>query len=91
MSLVKTFGQIGSAHSWNIPDVDKCRQDKCCLDKCQHVKSVQYGPRNLPFKFGQNQASNSWDIADMDKYRWNKCYMDKCLFDNCFRLSRVNG
>ena len=19
-----------------IPDIDKCRQDKCCLDKCYH-------------------------------------------------------
>ena len=30
------------------------------------LKSVQYGPRNLPFKFGQNWASNSGDIADIE-------------------------
>ena len=30
------------------------------------LTSVQYGPRNLPFKFGQNQASNSRDIADIE-------------------------
>ena len=30
------------------------------------LKSIQYGPRNLPFKFGQNRASNSWDIADIE-------------------------
>ena len=30
------------------------------------LKSIQYGPRNLPFKFGQNRASNSWDIAGIE-------------------------
>ena len=30
------------------------------------LKSIQYGPRNLPFKFGQNRASNSWDIVGIE-------------------------
>ena len=33
------FGQNGISKSWDIPDMDKCRQDKCCLDKC-HSDSV---------------------------------------------------
>ena len=24
------------SNSWDIPDMDKCRQDKCCLNKCHH-------------------------------------------------------
>ena len=27
------FGQNGVSSSWDIPDMDKCRCDKCCLDK----------------------------------------------------------
>ena len=49
------------------------------------------GPRTLPLKFDQNCASNSWDIANMDKCRQDKCCMGKWLFENCFRLPRVNG
>ena len=26
--------QNRASNSWDIADVDKCRQDKCCLDKC---------------------------------------------------------
>ena len=28
------FGQNWVSNSWDIPDMDKCRQDKCCQDKC---------------------------------------------------------
>ena len=28
------FGQDQVSNSWYIPDMDKCRQDKCCLDNC---------------------------------------------------------
>ena len=32
-NLPLKFGQNQVTNSWDIPDVDKCRQDKCCLDK----------------------------------------------------------
>ena len=28
------FGQNRASKSWDIADMDKCRQDKCCMDKC---------------------------------------------------------
>ena len=33
-NLPLKFGQNWVSNSWDIPNVDKCRQDKCCLDKC---------------------------------------------------------
>ena len=39
--------------------MDKCHQEKCCLDKClQQLAYVTDGPRSLPLlplKFGQNR------------------------------------
>ena len=35
-SLLLKFGQNRLCKCWDIPDMDKCRQDKCCLDKCRH-------------------------------------------------------
>ena len=32
----KKIGQNRVSYSWDIPDLDKFRQDKCCLDKCYH-------------------------------------------------------
>ena len=32
----------------------------------RELKSIQYGPRNLPIKFGQNRVSKSWDIAGIE-------------------------
>ena len=63
--IQKNFGQNWVSNSWDIPDMDKCRQDKCCLDKCNH-ESVLDVPRNLHLKFHQNWVSNSWDIADIE-------------------------
>ena len=28
------FGKNQVSNTWDIPDMDKCYQDKCCLDKC---------------------------------------------------------
>ena len=36
------FGQIQVSNSWDITDMDKCRQDKCGLDKCRHVSWNQF-------------------------------------------------
>ena len=36
------FGQIQVSNSWDITDMDKCRQDKCCLDKCRHDSWNQF-------------------------------------------------
>ena len=33
-SLPIKFGQNQVSNSWDTPDMDKCRQDKYCLDKC---------------------------------------------------------
>ena len=76
----------------NIPDMDKCCQDKCCLEKCH--RDIWHLLKMVPeswLKFGQKWVGSSWDIADMDKCCQDKCCMDKCSFDNCLRLSRVNG
>ena len=27
------FGQNWASNSWDIADMDKCHQDKCCIDK----------------------------------------------------------
>ena len=33
-NLLLKFGQNLISNSWDIPDMDKCPHDKCCLDKC---------------------------------------------------------
>ena len=33
-SLTLKFGKNRVSDSWDIPDIDKCRKDKCCLNKC---------------------------------------------------------
>ena len=33
-NLPLKFGQNRTSNSWDIVDMDKCRQDKCCMDKC---------------------------------------------------------
>ena len=35
-NLLSKFGQNQVSNSWDITDMDKCRQSKCCLDKCRH-------------------------------------------------------
>ena len=32
--LPLSFHQNRVSSSWDIPDMDKCREDKCCVDKC---------------------------------------------------------
>ena len=34
--VAKKFGQNRIYKSWDIPDMDTCRQDICYLDKCYH-------------------------------------------------------
>ena len=38
----KKFVEHFVSNSWDIPDMDKCRQEKCCLDKCQHDSWNQF-------------------------------------------------
>ena len=33
-NLPLIFGLNRASNSWDIADMDKCRQDKCCMDKC---------------------------------------------------------
>ena len=33
-NLSLKFGQNRVSDSWDIPDMDKCHKDKCCLNKC---------------------------------------------------------
>ena len=61
IKLTLKFGQDWVSNSWDIPNMDKCRQVKCCLDKCQ-LDTL----RKLPLKFHQNRVRNSWDIADIE-------------------------
>ena len=35
-NLTLKFGQNLVSNRWDIPDMDKCYQDKCCLNKCHH-------------------------------------------------------
>ena len=64
-NLPVKFHQNRVSNSWDIPDMDICREDKCCVDKC-HPDTVLKIHRNLPLKFHQNRVSNSWDIADIE-------------------------
>ena len=34
MKLLLQLHQNWGSNSWDIPDMDKCSQNKCCLDKC---------------------------------------------------------
>ena len=88
--MSKKFGKNQVSNSWDIPDMVKCCQDKCCLDICPPLASLKDGPRNIHFKFGQNRVSGSWDIPDMDKSRQDKCCMDKCHHDswNRFKMAQ---
>ena len=36
MYLLLQFGKIYASNKWDIPDMDKCRQDKCYLGKCHY-------------------------------------------------------
>ena len=108
--LTMKFGQNWVSNSWDIVDMDKYFQDKCCIDKhpfdnCLRLSRVKWKivkdcPRKLGLKFCQNRVSNSWDIfdnrnswdiIDMDKCRQDKWSLDRCPYNNCLRLSRVNG
>ena len=64
------FGQNRVSISWNIPDMDKCLQDKYWQDKCRHYSwnlfKMVPGTYLLFLKFGQNRLRNSWDIADIE-------------------------
>ena len=62
------FGLNHVRNIWDIPDMDKCHQDKCCLDKC-HRESVLDVPRNLPLKFHQNHVSTILYIGDVESVR----------------------
>ena len=35
-NLPVKFHQNRVSNSWDIPDMDECRKDKCCLHKCHH-------------------------------------------------------
>ena len=39
-NLLLKFGQNQVNNSWDILDMYKCREDKCCLDKCYWVTLV---------------------------------------------------
>ena len=89
------FCQDWVSDSWDIPNMDKCSQDKSCIDKCHmspwQLAFVKEGPRNLPLKFGQNLISIRWDIPDMDKSRHDKCCLDECHSDSLNLLKMVLG
>ena len=62
------FCQDWVSDSWDIPNMDKCSQDKSWIDKCHmspwQLAFVKDGP-SQPLKFGQNRVSNSWNIAKL--------------------------
>ena len=51
------FGQNWFSSSWDIADMDKCHQVKCCLNKCHYDSWHQL----KTLKFGKKWVSNSWD------------------------------
>ena len=72
--------KVWVCNSWDIRNMDKCRQDTCFLFPWQ-LESVKDGSRYLLLKSGENQISNSWYIPDMDKCHMNKCCQHKCWPD----------
>ena len=58
-NLPLKFHQNQVSNSSDIPENDKRRQDKCCLDKMSQLEMVLDVPRNLPLKFHQNRVSKS--------------------------------
>ena len=40
------------SNSWIIADMDKCRQDKCCIDICGYMRGNEkmFGPKNIEVK-----------------------------------------
>ena len=70
-NLPLKFGQNGVSNSWDIPHMDKCRKDKCCLTNVKMTVGIcSRCLSNLSLKFGQNRANNSWDIADIEFVWW---------------------
>ena len=66
-NLPLKFGQNWVKNCWDIADVEKCNQDKFCLDKCHpdiwHMSSAEDDPRNLSLLFGQNPIISSWALV----------------------------
>ena len=87
------FSQNRVSNIWYIPDMDKCCQDKCWLDKYHHNgwHMLKKGSRNLPLKFGQHWVSNSRDIADVNKCHQGICCLNECHNDSCHLLNMVQG
>ena len=82
--------KVWVCNSWDIRNMDKCRQDTCFLFPWQ-LESVKDGSRYLLLKSGENQISNSWYIPDMDKCHMNKCCMDKCHCDTWNLFKMIQG
>ena len=82
--------KVWVCNSWDIQNMDKCRQDTCFLFPWQ-LESVKDGSRYLLLKSGENQISNSWYIPDMDKCHMNKCCMDKCHCDTWNLFKMIQG
>ena len=60
----KKFDKNFVINSWDNADMDKCHQDICCLDKCNHKSWHLFALSQDPlFKVWSNQVSNTWDIA----------------------------
>ena len=62
----RKLGRNWLSNCWDIPDMDKCQQNKWYLDKCHHnswnlLKMVP----EIALKFGQNR-SNSLDVANLE-------------------------
>ena len=73
-NLPVKFHQYRVSNSWDIPDMDKCHEDKCYMTNGQmspwQLEYVLKIHRNLPLKFHQNRVRNSWVIADIEFVWW---------------------
>ena len=53
------FWQNRVSNSRDIPDMDKCCQDKCCLYNCYSDSWILF---QMFLEFGQNQVCNIWEV-----------------------------
>ena len=63
MNLLLKFGKNRVSNSWDIPDMDKCHQDKCCVEKC-HCDSYNLS-KMVPGTFFQSLVKIGFILAEI--------------------------
>ena len=59
-NLPLKFGKNRVSNSWDITYMDKCRHDKCCIDKCHQICS----------RWSKEPTYKVWSISDQYQMRY---------------------